>query len=550
MYEYETGNFLYNVNHTNRARINSAEFFFDNERSWLITGGDDGIAILWDAETGDSLNVFREHTSNITYAEFNFDASRVLTTSWDETAKVWNLEERDLQMDTTDCAFAISTAIIESSPLSIGRSVVRQTVDSVFTNFIFNDSDFAYDVFDIRIEGENANEFTILDGFAPYIIDSKSPREINISFTPLAVGERTAELIVDYPGNRVIVPLSGIGVDPGILQITEFLDFGDVEIGESISLNAIEILQNFSALTLDIDSIQIIGIERDFFSYANIFAPSMLDIDDILTADFRFTPLESAPFAATVKIYHNAPTSPTSVLLRGVGIPQRIDRFTFDIGSDIADPGEIVSLPLTVGESTLSFDDKTHLINFDLTFDVTVLEPLGDFSDVSSVGQKRTVNYSFPVTEEAVNSGTIGNIDFRIAMGMDSISRLNISNLSYEGSSKVILEANSGEVKVANLCEEGGVRLFDGRGYIELGDVSPNPIAQSGIVTISLAEAGHTILYVLDNTGKKIKTLLEAYMEAGNHEVNIEAINLPRGSYFLVLQTPSDSRTSSFIISD
>ena len=33
----------------------------------------------------------------------NFDGSRILTSSWDSTAKIWNLDKRDLQMDTTDC---------------------------------------------------------------------------------------------------------------------------------------------------------------------------------------------------------------------------------------------------------------------------------------------------------------------------------------------------------------------------------------------------------------------------------------------------------------
>jgi WD40 repeat protein len=549
VFDYESETFLYDIYHSNFSQINSAQFYFDEENKWIITTGHDKLAILWNAENGDSLATFKEHTGNITYAEFNFDGSRVITNSTDQTAKVWNLKERDLQMDTTDCEFTISTAIIESEALFAGESVLRQSVDTTFSEFIYNASDFSYDVFDIRIEGANSDEFSILAGLAPYQLENKGFASINISFTPQDIGVRRAKLIVDYPGSTVEIELTGIGVDPGIRQITNIVDFEEVELGDYLTISALELIENTSAQPVDIDSIKITGIERDFFSYAELASPTQLPTTGILNANIRFTPLEVAPFAATMRIYHSAPNSPTNILLTGTGIPQTIDTLSFELGSAIADPGEIVNIPMNVTANTLNLLEGTeNSIVFDLEFDITVLEPLGSFTEVSSQNQKRTVRYDVPISQQLLENGSLGNLDFRIALGMDSISKLSIKNLRYEGDSKVILSAASGEVKVASLCEEGGLRLFDGRGILQIGDIAPNPITTSSSVQIELAESAFTNIFILDATGKVVQTLRNEYMQSGLHSLEIDISTLPHGSYNLIVQTEYDFVRTQFVV--
>jgi len=549
MFDYETGDLLFSIYHPSNTPINSAEFFYSDDSKWMITSAEDKLAILWDAETGDSLAVFKEHTGNVTHAEFNFDGSRVLTTSWDFSAKIWNLKERDLQMDTTDCEFSISTALIESEDLSVGEAIVRQTIDTVFSSFIFNNSDFAYDIFDIRIQGENDDEFEIISGWAPYEISGKAYESINIAFTPQASGLRTAELVVEFPGNSITVSLSGIGVDPGIRQITEIVDFGEVEIGDYLTFNAIELIENTSGEDVVIDSIAITGIERDFFSYANLDIPSALTQSQILTSDIRFTPLEISTFAGTMRIYHSAPSSPTNILLTGVGIPQKIDSLKISLGSDIANPGEIVSIPLSVDMSTLdvSQSDLGKLV-FDLEFDPTILEPLANYPNDSFDSEKRVISVELPLSGQLIESGVLANLDFRVALGMDSISRLMIKNLSYIGDYKLMVEAANGEVKINGLCEEGGHRLFDGRGILRIGDIAPNPVISNSEVTIDLAESTHTNISIMDYQGKIVGSLRDDFMTKGSHVIDININSLPQGMYHLIVRTRYDLVRSSFVV--
>ncbi|MCB0035587.1 MAG: hypothetical protein KDE51_16255, partial [Anaerolineales bacterium] len=55
----------------------------------ILTSSSDGTAGIWDAETGNQLAVF-QHDEPINYATWNGDESRVLTSSADGTARIWD----------------------------------------------------------------------------------------------------------------------------------------------------------------------------------------------------------------------------------------------------------------------------------------------------------------------------------------------------------------------------------------------------------------------------------------------------------------------------
>ena len=67
----------------------SARFAADNRR--VITGSDDTTARLWDAATGEPLDItLAGHTAAVTSVAFTPDGQRAVTGSKDITAKVWD----------------------------------------------------------------------------------------------------------------------------------------------------------------------------------------------------------------------------------------------------------------------------------------------------------------------------------------------------------------------------------------------------------------------------------------------------------------------------
>ena len=63
---------------------------FSKDGNWVLTGGRDNEARIWDAKTGESFMPLRGHTAAVRSVAFSPDLKCVLTGSEDFTAKVWD----------------------------------------------------------------------------------------------------------------------------------------------------------------------------------------------------------------------------------------------------------------------------------------------------------------------------------------------------------------------------------------------------------------------------------------------------------------------------
>jgi len=74
------------IGHTDR--VYSA--FFSRTGQRIVTGSFDKTARIWDATTGEELLRLRGHADRVTSAAFSHDGSRVVTASADNTARIWD----------------------------------------------------------------------------------------------------------------------------------------------------------------------------------------------------------------------------------------------------------------------------------------------------------------------------------------------------------------------------------------------------------------------------------------------------------------------------
>jgi WD40 repeat protein len=58
---------------------------------FIVTGGNDQLVILWDAQTGAELRHFQGHTALVSSVAFSPDGRQVLTGSGDNTARLWDV---------------------------------------------------------------------------------------------------------------------------------------------------------------------------------------------------------------------------------------------------------------------------------------------------------------------------------------------------------------------------------------------------------------------------------------------------------------------------
>jgi hypothetical protein len=77
----------------------------------------------------------------------------------------------------------------------------------------------------------------------------------------------------------------------------------------------------------------------------------------------------------------------------------------------------------------------------------------------------------------------------------------------------------------------------------------PNPCNPSARIGFSLGKTEYVSLEVYDILGRKIKTLVNGHMPAGNHEVEFDASKLPSGVYIYRLQAKDFSETKKMVVS-
>jgi predicted oxidoreductase (fatty acid repression mutant protein) len=68
--------------------VNSAAFSLDGQR--IVTASYDDSARVWDAVTGKQIAALEGHTSRVNSAAFSPDGKRVVTASDDRTARIWD----------------------------------------------------------------------------------------------------------------------------------------------------------------------------------------------------------------------------------------------------------------------------------------------------------------------------------------------------------------------------------------------------------------------------------------------------------------------------
>jgi hypothetical protein len=86
VWEAETGRELLRLPHT--ADVLSAQFSTDGQR--IVTTSLDGAARLWDANTGQSLTEPLRHGGTLWHARFSGDGLHLATASDDKTARLWD----------------------------------------------------------------------------------------------------------------------------------------------------------------------------------------------------------------------------------------------------------------------------------------------------------------------------------------------------------------------------------------------------------------------------------------------------------------------------
>ena len=68
----------------------------------------------------------------------------------------------------------------------------------------------------------------------------------------------------------------------------------------------------------------------------------------------------------------------------------------------------------------------------------------------------------------------------------------------------------------------------------------PNPFNPTTKISYSIPKSGFVTLKIHDVLGREAQTLVSEFKKAGNHSTDLDASNLPSGTYFYTLRIGND----------
>lgn len=556
VFDVASSNIIYTVNHSNDTSsnhvINSSSFHtLPGIGEVLMTAGVDNVARLWYANTGNPADppIFAEHSNSVKTAVFNFDGSRVLTASWDSTAKIWNLEQNFLQMDTTDCAFRIASADAGGNDIDFGDVAVGKARDSVVTDFFVNIANFTFEVSDISIINDEENNFKIINQrIYPDTLQGDNPFIATIKFKPQSAGEKTATVQAQIPGKTVEFLLRGNGVEATLLANPDVIDFGNVDIGNLRDLAFQDIITNSSNQSIQIESVSIEGNDNLLFNILDNLNGNNIEGGGNRTLAFRYSPLDEGNHFAYLKIDHSGFDSPLLISMFGTGIVPITDSLTIIIGDVSGEPGGEVQVPIYISNlSENGIQENITGFSAQLKYNNTLLLPQFNYETIDEQYSFKTIKFSIP--REFDSDSILTRLPFKVGLGNDTISILELTETYPEGSGKIKIEEVSGEFILKGYCEDGGIRLFDNSGTLELAQNSPNPAENITKFDYEVIEIGKTSITIYNSNGELVDTIVSADLEPGKYSILYDTSQLPNGIYFYSLQTPNQKLVKQMLIS-
>ena len=457
----------------------------DKNTLLLISSGIDG-AIIWDGLTGSKIANLIEHRGPVKTAVFNFDCSRVLTASSDSTAKIWNLDKRGLQIDTTG-VFTIDTASVVCPDVDFGRVATSTELDSTVSPYILNEVGFKFSVKDIKITGLNKDNFFIIDGISPYLLEATDRKQIRLGFRPGFSGQHTADVTIQLPGREVTRRVTGNGFDPGLLAVIRSVDFGEVETGDFHDTIVEYAVKNVTGHDVKIKKLYEGLPDNVHFNIIKDFDSTVVSPGQVLNLKLRFTPEYPGRKNGIIFFEHDAEGSPTKLLVYGEGISPLIDTLSLFVPEFTAKAGETIDVPVKMKSlQKYTKTASTPEIITELVFNGTMLYPIDEIDKGTVQNGLRRMRVKLPAGYG--QDSVIKMIRFKVTLGNDTVTNICFTNSYPTVSSKIRIQTDTSVFRLQGTCQEGGLRLFEPDGRLNLLPNSPNPTSGSTVFSFEILE--------------------------------------------------------------
>jgi hypothetical protein len=498
----------------------------------IASSSSDKTIKIWDVNNGALLRTLTGHTNSVLSVVYSQDGSTLVTGSSDSTIKIWYVGIEKLQEDQSDTIFSIVEPLAQSTSIALGEVLVGSNKDSVVIDFVRNIGTWEFRVDSIYIRGADAAAFSLVSGIPKYSMEANSSHFAEFRFTPNRVGLHTAEIVIITQSDTLVQTITGIGVEPQLQILANFIDFGEVEIGNERVITDTLVLKNVSTTPITIDDTKLLSPDIEQFEILSGGGNFTLTSGEERLVSVRFKPIYGGRTSGRIGFDYNGVGSPAIAQLFGTGIGGLVY-----VPNDSGYPGDRKSIRIVLTnvkpEGIASIASKFRAT---LRLKTTIVAPIdGSNTIIQNDSMYITVTGNIGTTSE------LARIPIIVGLAQVEYTYIDIVDFMLEDTNGDSIEYNfetsSGLFTLLGVCREGGSRLVFDNAVPYLLMVTPNPSTGNVEVDINVIEEGTTTLKIFNPNGSLMEE--RRFSTLGNKKVAIDTKGYSNGLYFITLQTPT-----------
>ncbi|MEI6090809.1 MAG: choice-of-anchor D domain-containing protein [bacterium] len=523
------------------------------ELSWSPDGSKIAIptgtfssAIIWDVQSGTKIHTLVGHSDYVFHLSWSPDGDRIATASFDGTAKIWFLDYLAIQKDVSDAVFSIVEPKAELNNIDMKQCLLGTAKDSLINNVVKNIGTYKFRVDSVYFNGADANSFKFITGLPKYVLNPGDIKSAEIQFKPTRIGIHSAQINIVTQAEIITKDIIGEGIMPSIEVVGTVIDFGRVGVGISKDKKQAFTIKNVGNSPIQITKSNHNKPNDYDFTQGNGGA-FILEPNEIKKMDLRFTPSDAGRTCGLLEFHYNGAGSPAVVNLFGEGVI--ISSITAVLTTDnlAGYPGDTVNIPIILKNEFNVYASDIKNLKCEVLFNPTILAPIDLNQYPVTIINDTTAKI---VIDNIPLDGDLGEplikIPFKVALGNAEGCDLILQNaVSNDG--KAVIQTENGKFTLLGICYDGGTRLINPTGKVEIMQIKPNPANEDIEIGVNLIEKEYSLVSVFNSNGVKMKEF-NLSGKTGFHNIKLNISEFSNGLYFVQLQTPTIVKNQKLMI--
>lgn len=448
-----------------------------------------------------------------------------------------------IQADTSDNYWTVVIPQASASNIDMRDCLVGKVKDSVISNIIENIGTYPVRIDSLYFTGSDAACFRLLSHILPVTIKPNGKISLEFGFGPVDARLHTANMVIITQTDTLLKQIIGTGYKPQLAINAKIIDFGQIEIGNDRTFTDTALVKNISTAPITINNVAQMGPDKTQFEILSSLASFTLQPGEEKRLTLKFKPIYGGRTTGQIAFSYSGVGSPAIVGLFGTGIGGNLR-----IANDSAYAGESRTLKLIM-EKVKPGGMAAIAPNFEakIRFQNTIIAPINNSNwTVSNDSTYLTITGKFGTTTDIAQIPVIAGLGSIQSTSVDIVEFVlkdDAGNLvEYD------FESESGTFTLLGICPEGGNRLINPTGKINIASIKPNPSDNEIAVELQLVEKTGYKLIIVNSNGQTVREITKDNANKGTTLENISVSDLSSGVYNLILQTESERISKLFLI--